>query len=62
MAQAIAHGALRRLVVPSHDKRLEKPMRERACFDAYKLYMDLPLFIHKRDHPGTQARKRARRR
>ena len=32
-----------------------------TCFDVYKMYMDLPMFIHKRDHPGpSRAVKSAR--
>ena len=32
-----------------------------TCYDMYKFYMDLPIFIHKRDPPGTLTRRRAQR-
>ena len=32
-----------------------------TCFDIYKLYMDLPVFCHKRDPPGTHRDKKRRR-
>ena len=32
-----------------------------TCYDAYKLYVDLPIVVHKREHSGTQKNhKRAR--
>ena len=33
-----------------------------TCFDIYKLYMDLPVFCHRRDPPGTHGAHRKRRR
>ena len=32
-----------------------------TCFDIYKLYMDLPVFCHRRDPPGTHRAKKRRR-
>ena len=31
-----------------------------TCFDIYKLYLDLPLFCHRRDPPGTHGAKKKR--
>ena len=34
----------------------------RTCFDLYRAYVDLPLWIHKKDHPESQTAKGLRRR